>query len=80
LDAVRCFEERESGCRVAVSDRGIQEVERQIDTAIGQALGQMTLRELAATLDDPSGSAAKGTAEQTDPSLPAPVHGRAAAM
>ncbi len=65
LDAVRCYEERESGCRDTVADRGVQEVERQIDTAIGQALGKMTLRELAATLDDPSGSAAKGAAEQT---------------
>ncbi len=53
LDAARCFEERESGCRGSAPDPGIQEVETKIDDAIGQALGDMTLRDLAKAMGNP---------------------------
>lgn len=52
LDGVRCFEEMESGCRGAAPDRGIQEIESRIDGAIGEALGPMTLKDLAQTLGE----------------------------
>ncbi len=52
LDGVRCFEEHESGCRGTAPDRGIQEIETRIDRAIGEALGAMTLKDLALTLSE----------------------------
>lgn len=52
LDQVRCFEEHESGCREAAPDPGIHEIETRIDAAIEQALGPMTLKDLAGTLGD----------------------------
>lgn len=56
LDAVRCFEERESGCRGTLPSGEIGRIEHAIDTAIASALGGMTLRDLAATLDAPDGA------------------------
>jgi membrane protein len=53
LDAVRCFEERESGCRGTLPDGEIGRIETGIDQAIGAALGGMTLRDLARALDAP---------------------------
>jgi len=53
LDAVRCFEEREHGCHGTAPDRGIAAVERRLDEAMAAALGDMTLRDLAAAMDDP---------------------------
>ena len=53
LAAVRCFEEGESGCHAAAPDRGIEALERQLDEAVGAALGDMTLRDLADAMDDP---------------------------
>jgi membrane protein len=51
LDAVRCFEERESGCRGIPPDGEIGRIETGIDQAIDAALGGMTLRDLARALD-----------------------------
>jgi membrane protein len=51
LDAVRCFEERESGCRDTLPDGEIGRIEQGIDRAIDAALGAMTLRDLARALD-----------------------------
>jgi len=53
LDAVRCFEERESGCRGTMPDGEIGRIERGIDRAIAESLGEMTLRDLARALDEP---------------------------
>jgi membrane protein len=54
LDAVRCFEERESGCRGTLPDGEIGRIETDIDQAIDAALGGMTLRDLARALDGPA--------------------------
>jgi membrane protein len=59
LDAVHCFDEQDGDCRVQSPDRGIQEIESRLDTAIGQALGDMTLRDLADRLDGPQGVPAR---------------------
>lgn len=53
LDAVRCFEERESGCRATMPDGEIGRIEQKIDRAIAESLGEMTLRDLAHALDEP---------------------------
>jgi membrane protein len=53
LDAVRCFEERESGCRATMPDGEIGRIEQKIDRAITESLGEMTLRDLAYALDEP---------------------------
>ncbi|MBK1646735.1 ribonuclease BN [Thiocapsa imhoffii] len=53
LDAVRCFEERESGCRATHPTGEIGRIEDAIDEAIKQALGTMSLRDLACALEDP---------------------------
>lgn len=52
LDGVRCFEEQESGCRGTAPDQGILQIETRIDGALGQALGKMTLKDLAETLSE----------------------------
>jgi len=52
LDGVRCFEELESGCRGTAPDAGIHEIESRIEGAIGEALGAMTLKDLAETLSE----------------------------
>ena len=53
LNAVRCFEERESGCRATMPDGEIGRIEQKIDRAITESLGEMTLRDLASALDEP---------------------------
>jgi membrane protein len=53
LDAVRRFGEGESGYQGTAAGRGLEEVERQIDGAVTQALGGMTLRDLATALQEP---------------------------
>lgn len=53
LDAVRCFEEHESGCRAALPDGEIGRIEQSIDRAIDESLGGMTLGDLARALDAP---------------------------
>jgi membrane protein len=52
LDAVRCFEERESGCPRTMPDGEIGRIEQGIDRAIAAALGEMTLRDLARALGE----------------------------
>jgi len=52
LDGVRCYEERESGCRGTAPDSGIGEIEGRIDEAIAAALGSMTLADLAEALHE----------------------------
>lgn len=47
LDAVRRFEESESGCLGARPDGEISRIERAIEQAIGQVLAGMSLRDLA---------------------------------
>jgi len=54
LDAVRCFEERESGCRGTLPNGEIGRVEQTIDRAVAEALGSMTLRDLARGLEETS--------------------------
>ncbi len=49
LDAARTFEERDSGCPGRDPDDEIGRIERNIDTAMNQALRDMTLRDLAET-------------------------------
>ncbi|RKT43265.1 YhjD/YihY/BrkB family envelope integrity protein [Thiocapsa rosea] len=51
LDAVRCFEERESGCRGTLPDGEIARIETELDRAIDAALAGMTWRDLAHALD-----------------------------
>jgi membrane protein len=51
LDAVRCFEERESGCHGSPPEGEIGRIELDIDHAINQALGGRTLRDLAQAID-----------------------------
>lgn len=53
LDAVRCFEERESGCRDTLQAGEIVRLEQTIDRAVTEALAGMTLRDLARSLEDP---------------------------
>ena len=67
LDGVHCFEEHETGCRGGAAQPAIQAVESRIDAAISQALGAMTLRELAAALDDPK---AVGREDQGEDAAP----------
>jgi membrane protein len=50
LDAVRSFEEGESGCHGTAPDGAIQALERQLDEAVAAALGGMTLRDLAVAM------------------------------
>jgi membrane protein len=68
LDAVHCFGEPEYGAHGAAADRGMRDLEWHIDAAIGQALGEMTLRDLAAALDDPQPAAPAGEGEAAQPS------------
>ena len=70
LDGVRCFEERESGCRGTPPDRGIQEMEARIDGAIGQALGNLTLKDLANTLSEPRAAVQDSGPEAGSAGLP----------
>jgi membrane protein len=65
LDGVRCFEEQQSGCRGTAPDFGIQEIESRIDGAIGEALGAMTLRDLAQTLGE-----ARAAVQDSDNGVP----------
>jgi membrane protein len=51
LDAVRCFEERESGCPRTAPAGAIGQIELGIDQAIDHALGGMTLRDLARAIE-----------------------------
>lgn len=53
LEAVRCFEEHESGCRGTPPDSGIVALEGRIETALAEALGGMTLKDLAESLQAP---------------------------
>jgi len=53
LDGVRSFEEYESGCHGTAPDQGIEALERKLDAAQAAALGEMTLRDLAAAMDAP---------------------------
>ncbi|HYN78586.1 MAG TPA: YhjD/YihY/BrkB family envelope integrity protein [Lamprocystis sp. (in: g-proteobacteria)] len=73
LDAVHCFEEHEGDCRGAATQPGIQAVESRIDAAITQALGVMTLRELAAALDEPRPVVREGTEDAVDEGSGAPL-------
>lgn len=59
LDAVHCFDEQDCDCRGNAPDRGVQEIETRIDAAIGEALGDMTLRDLADRLDGEPGALAR---------------------
>ncbi len=56
LGAVRCYEERESGCHDQAPDPAIRGVEERVDEALTTALGGMTLRDLAAAMDRPRGA------------------------
>ncbi len=53
LDAVRCFEEHDSGCRGTAPDPVIDDIEHEVDTAFGRALRGMTLKTLADRLQAP---------------------------
>jgi membrane protein len=53
LEGVRCFEERFSGCRGTAPDPGIAAIETWVDQAVADALGGMTLKDLAQSLHDP---------------------------
>lgn len=80
LDSVRCAEEHESGCRAAAPDRGIHEIETRIDGAIGQALGTMTLKDLAVALQDPRAAVMDlgsdgGPEVPVDPGIHGPTEG-----
>jgi membrane protein len=52
LDAVRRFGEAESGFQGTVAGRALEAVEWQIDDAVSQALGPMTLRDLATAIQE----------------------------
>jgi membrane protein len=52
MDAVRRFEESESGCLGARADGEIARIERGIDQAIGQVLAGMSLRDLARAIEE----------------------------
>ncbi len=53
LDAVRCYEEHQSGCRGTAPDPGIVAIESRIEAGFTDALANMTLRDLADSLHDP---------------------------
>lgn len=54
LDGVRCYEERYSGCRGTAPDAGIAAIETRVEQAMAQALGDLSLKDLARTLHDPA--------------------------
>ncbi|NCA71555.1 MAG: YihY/virulence factor BrkB family protein [Sphingobacteriia bacterium] len=64
LDAARCWEERESGCRGTPPAGEIGRIERAIDQALEQALAGSTLADLARAMADPA------TVPSTDPDSP----------
>lgn len=56
LNAVRCYEERDSGCRGTPPDHAVGRLERQLAQAIERTLAGMTWRELAERLEEPAAS------------------------
>ena len=54
LDGVRCYEERYSGCRGTAPDAGIAAIETRVEQAMAQALGDLSLKDLAQSLHDPA--------------------------
>ena len=54
LEGVRCYEERYSGCRGTAPDAGIAAIETRVEQAMAQALGDLSLKDLAQSLHDPA--------------------------
>lgn len=59
LDQVRCWEESGQNCARALLDPGIAALERRIEDAVAIALGGMTLKDLADTLEAPAPAVAE---------------------
>jgi membrane protein len=53
LNAVRCFEEHDSGCKGTAPDPVIDDIEHHIDAAIEEALTGVSLKDLADRLQPP---------------------------
>jgi membrane protein len=78
LDGIRCYEERYTGCRGTAPDAAIAAVEARVEQAVDDALGGMTLRDLAGSLQAPRPAVQESRVDAADgesaqvPALPLP--------